>query len=76
VHRGNIDIRDSQNARVVDNILGDNANRIGIRATDSGRSGRVNLANILLENNNLNGDRIDACGGPVLCRGNVNVGSR
>jgi len=77
VHRGNIDIRDSQNARVVDNILGDNANRIGIRATDSGRSGRVNLANILVENNNLNGDRIDACDPPVVvCSGNTNVGSR
>src|SRR5829696_9243264 len=76
VHRGNIDIRDSQNARVVDNILGDNANQIGIRATDSGRSDRVNLSNILVENNNLNGDRIVTCGGPVLCRGNVNVGSR
>src|SRR5215203_948185 len=53
-HRGNIDIRDSQNARVVDNILGGNANRIGVRATGSGRSGRVNLANISVINNDLN----------------------
>jgi hypothetical protein len=79
VHRGNIDIRDSQHADVVDNILRDNANRIGIRATDSGRSDRVNLADILVANNNLNGLRIIGCelGGTVVeCSGNVNVGSR
>jgi len=76
-HRGNIDIRDSQNARVVDNILGGNANRIGVRATGSGRSGRVNLANISVINNDLNGDRIDTCDPPVVvCSGNTNVGSR
>src|SRR5215210_69815 len=70
-HRGNIDIRDSQNARVVDNILGGNANRIGVRATGSGRSGRVNLANISVINNTLNGDRIETCNPPVVvCSGN------
>jgi hypothetical protein len=70
VHRGNIDIRDSQNARVVDNILGGNANDIGVRATDSGRSDRVNLANISVVNNDLNGDKIVRCGGPVMCSNN------
>jgi Right handed beta helix region len=74
-HRGGIDIRDSQNALVRNNILSDN-NGIGVRATDSGRSDRVNLSNILVEGNDLGGDRIINCGGPVVCSGNTNVGSR
>jgi Right handed beta helix region len=74
-HRGGIDIRDSQNALVRNNILSAN-NGIGVRATDSGRSDRVNLSNILVEGNDLGGDRIINCGGPVVCSGNINVGSR
>jgi hypothetical protein len=84
--RGGIDIRDSQNARVVNNNLGSatiagvsypaNGDRIGIRATDSGRSDRVNLSNIQVQNNNLNGERIVTCGGQVACSNNANVGTR
>jgi parallel beta-helix repeat protein len=74
-HRGGIDIRDSQNAIVRNNILSDN-NGIGVRATDSGRSDRVNLSNILVQGNDLGGDRIINCGGPVECISNTNVGSR
>jgi hypothetical protein len=85
--RGGIDIRDSQNAWVGPNnnfgpatIAGvsyaANANRIGARATDSGRSDRVNLSNVDVVNNNMNGDRIVTCGGQVVCSGNTNVGSR
>jgi Periplasmic copper-binding protein (NosD) len=74
-HRGGIDIRDSQDAQVLDNILSDN-NGIGVRATDSGRSDRVNLSNILVRGNDLGGDRIINCGGPVECIDNTDVGSR
>jgi parallel beta-helix repeat protein len=74
-HRGGIDIRDSQNAQVLNNKLSAN-NGIGVRATDSGRSDRVNLLNILVKENDLGGDRIVTCGGPVACINNTNVGTR
>ena len=73
--RGGIDIRDSQDAEVRNNILSAN-NGIGVRATDSGRSDRVNLERILVKENDLGGDRIVTCGVPVVCIGNTNVGSR
>jgi hypothetical protein len=48
-----------------------NGDNIGVRATGSGRSGRVNLANISVINNTLNGDRIETCNPPVVvCSGN------
>jgi len=85
-NRGGIDIRDSQNATVRSNVFGPatiagvsypgNAERIGIRATDSGRSDRVNLENVDVLNNDMNGERIITCGGPVVCSGNTEVGSR
>ena len=84
--RGGIDIRDSQNALVINNNLGPatiagvgylaNGDRIGVRATDSGRSDRVNLLNVDVVNNKMNLDSIVTCGGPVACSGNTNVGSR
>jgi hypothetical protein len=74
-HRGGIDIRDSQDAQVLDNILSDN-NGIGVRATDSGRSDRVNLDKILVQDNDLGGDRIVTCGEPVQCVNNTNVGTK
>jgi parallel beta-helix repeat protein len=74
-HRGGIDIRDSQNAQVLNNTLSDN-NGIGVRATDSGRSDRVDLKNILVQGNDLGGDRIINCGGEVACINNTSVGSR
>jgi hypothetical protein len=74
-HRGGIDIRDSQDAQVLNNILSAN-NGIGVRATDSGRSDRVNLERILVQGNDLGGDRIVTCGGPVQCIDNTRVGSR
>ena len=74
-HRGGIDIRDSQHAQVLNNILSAN-NGIGVRATDSGRSDRVNLLDILVKANDLGGDRIITCGGQVVCSGNTNVGTR
>jgi hypothetical protein len=92
--RGGIDIRDSQDAWVgPGNNFGratvagvtypPNGNRIGVRATDSGRSDRVNLLNVDVVGNNfglpdsnMNRDRIITCGGPVVCSGNTNVGSR
>jgi hypothetical protein len=91
--RGGIDIRDSQDARVgPGNNFGRasvagvtyevNGNRIGVRATDSGRSGRVDLSNVEVANNNfglvnnIDRDRIITCGGKVYCGPNTNVGTR
>src|SRR5215207_7722137 len=96
--RGGIDIRDSQDAwvgpgnnigRATITIAGvevnypPNGNRIGVRATDSGRSDRVNLMNVDVVNNNfglpdsnMNRDRIITCGGQVACSLNTNVGTR
>jgi hypothetical protein len=62
-----------------------NENRIGVRATDSGRSDRVNLSNVgVVSNNfgladsNMNRDRIVPwpCTGQVACSLNTNVGTR
>jgi hypothetical protein len=47
-----------------------------VRATDSGRSNRVDLSNVRVIDNDMNGDRIVTCGGPVACSGNIDVGSR
>jgi hypothetical protein len=79
--RGGIDIRDSQHATVSNNNFGPetiagvnyeaNGDNIGVRATGSGRSDRVNLADIHVDNNKLNGDRIVSCGGPVSCSNNA-----
>ena len=79
--RGGIDIRDSQNALVRNNNFGPatiagvsypaNGDKIGVRATDSGRSDRVDLSNVDVENNNMNGDRIVSCGGQVACSNNT-----
>jgi hypothetical protein len=99
--RGGIDIRDSQNAwvgpgnnfgRTTITIAGvavnyppNGSNRIGVRATDSGRSDRVNLYNVDVVGNNfgladsnLNRDRIIPwpCTGQVACSLNTNVGTK
>jgi hypothetical protein len=82
--RGGIDIRDSQNAWVGSgNNFGPatiagvtylvNGDRIGVRATDSGRSDRVNLSNVDVVGNTLNGETIMGCEQPdniVACSGN------
>jgi hypothetical protein len=82
--RGGIDIRDSQNAWVgPGNNFGPatiavvtylaNGNRIGVRATDSGRSDRVNLSNVDVVGNTLNSETITGCEQPdniVACSGN------
>jgi len=102
--RGGIDIRDSQNAwvgpgnnfgRATITIAGvavnyppNGSNRIGVRATDSGRTDRVNLSNVDVVGNNfgladsnLNRDRIvpwpcPPTGQVVACSNNTNVGTR
>jgi hypothetical protein len=56
-----------------------NTDRFGIRATDSGRSDRVNLSNVDVLTNIMNNERIITCsdrGDPVLCEGNIGEGSR
>ena len=86
VKRGGIDIRDAQDAWVGPGnnfgratVAGVNyppngcIERIGVRATDSGRSNRPNLSNVdVVENNfglanNIDRDRIITCGGQVYC---------
>jgi hypothetical protein len=42
-----------------------------VRATDSGRSDRVNLSNIDVVGNKMNGERIVSCGGQVACSNNT-----
>jgi hypothetical protein len=61
---------------VLNSNFGDDGNRIGVRATDSGRSDGVTLSNLDLFDNTMNNERIITCGGPVVCSGNTNVGSR
>jgi hypothetical protein len=52
-----------------------NNDLIGIRATDSGRSDRVNLSNVDVLDNAMNKERIITCGGKaVSCSGNTNEG--
>jgi hypothetical protein len=55
-----------------------NTERIGIRATDSGRSGRVDLRNVVVRNNTMNNERIIPwpCTGQVACSFNTNVGTK
>jgi hypothetical protein len=84
--RGGVDIRDSQDAWVENNNFGlatiagvtyqANGDKIGVRATDSGRTDRVNLSNIDVVGNKMNGKRIVTCGGQVACSGNTSVSSR
>ena len=81
--RGGVDIRDSQNATVKNNNFGPetiagvsyaaNADKIGVRATDSGRSGRVDLADISVIGNTMDGERIVSCGGQVSCSNNTSA---
>jgi hypothetical protein len=55
-----------------------NTERIGIRATGSGRSDRVALKNVLVRNNTMNNERIIPwpCTAPVVCSNNTNVGTK
>ena len=58
-----------------------NTERIGIRATDSGRSNRVNLAAVVVRNNTMNNERIipEPCrssGSPVVCSNNFGLGTK
>jgi hypothetical protein len=69
--RGGIDIRDTQNALVRNNVFGattiadvgylPNASGVAIRATDSGRSDRPDLYNVDIVGNVLNGELIQGC---------------
>jgi hypothetical protein len=54
-----------------------NDQRIGIRATDSGRSDRVNLLNVIVRNNTMNNERIIGCDGRrVVCSNNSGLGTK
>jgi hypothetical protein len=81
--RGGISALDAKDALIQNNRFGavtiadvsyrQNANRIAITASDSGRSDRPNLFNIDILNNTLNGEVIKGCELPdtvVYCAGN------
>jgi parallel beta-helix repeat protein len=82
-NRGGISVRDAQNATIQNNRFGKviiggftyNPNaRAAIIASDSGRSSRPDLRNILIQNNTLNGEIIKGCELPdtiVACSGNT-----
>jgi hypothetical protein len=82
-NRGGISVRDAQNATIRHNRFGrvtigavtyDPNARAAIIASDSGRSSRPNLRDILIENNILNGEIIKGCELPdtvVACSGNT-----
>jgi hypothetical protein len=82
--RGGISVRDAQNATIQNNRFGEvsiggvkypaNARNVAIIASDSGRSDRPNLGNILIEDNTLNGEIIKGCELPdtvVACARNT-----
>jgi hypothetical protein len=76
VKRGGISVRDAQNATIRNNRFGDphNSRNVAIIASDSGRSSRPNLGNILIVNNILNGEIIKGCELPdtvVACSRNT-----
>lgn len=74
--RGGISVRDAKDATIRNNTFGaglgypKNGKGIAIRADDSGRSDRPDTKNILITGNNLNGETIKSCGGPVTCANN------
>src|SRR5215203_3508985 len=82
-NRGGISVRDAQNATIQNNRFGKviiggftyNPNaRAAIIASDSGRSSRPDLRNILIQNNPLNGEIIKGCELPdtiAACSGNT-----
>jgi hypothetical protein len=56
-----------------------NTERIGIRATDSGRSSRVDLRGVVVRNNTMNNERIIGCELPdtvVECGNNPGLGTK
>jgi hypothetical protein len=63
---GGIEINSSQNATVIDNVVGGNQ-RAGIVANGGRAPG---LANVTINNNALNGDKLVGCGGSIVCTGN------
>jgi type II secretory pathway pseudopilin PulG len=75
--RGGVSVRDAKDATIRNNTFGSglgypkNGKNIAIRADDSGRSDRPDTKNILITGNNLNGETIRSCGGPVSCSSNT-----
>jgi Disaggregatase related len=69
--RGGISLRDAQNATIQNNHFGaatiadviylPNSEGVAIRATDSGRSDRPDLSNVVIVDNVLNGELIKGC---------------
>jgi hypothetical protein len=83
-NRGGVDIRDAQNVLVRNNVFGamtvadasyrSNADRVAVRATDSGKGDRTDLRNVEIVDNHVNGESIKGCEEPdniVACSGNT-----
>jgi parallel beta-helix repeat protein len=70
-NRGGISVRDAQNATIKNNRFGaatiegvaylPNSRDVAITASDSGRSDRPDLSNIVVANNALNGETVKGC---------------
>jgi hypothetical protein len=83
-NRGGISVRDAQNATIKNNHFGaatiegveyqPNSRDAAITASDSGRSDRPDLSNIVVANNALNGETVNGCELPdtvVDCAGDT-----
>jgi hypothetical protein len=83
-NRGGISVRDAQNATIKNNHFGaatiegveyqPNSRDAAITASDSGRSDRPDLSNIVIANNALNGETVNGCELPdtvVDCAGDT-----
>jgi hypothetical protein len=78
-NRGGVSIRDGQDATVANNIFdgagyphNQGTDKLAVVASDSGRATRTDLKNVRIVDNDLNGEVIKKCGGPVTCVGNTN----
>jgi hypothetical protein len=74
-NRGGVSVRDAQDAVITNNIFAGAGyahnqapDNVAIYASDSGKSTRPDLKNIVIYSNTLNSERIKFCGGPVICR--------
>jgi hypothetical protein len=72
--RTGVQARDAGTATIRDNIFGQQDSRIGVKASDSGRTDRYNLQGISITNNVLNADTVQGCQLPdsvVFCANNT-----
>jgi len=67
--RGGVSIHDACNSEVINNSFGGNADKLGVRITDSGRSDRPDTKNAIIGPNFMNGDIVKLGPGVTLADG-------